>query len=80
MSDEFDSLLDKGVSGAKAELRPPFEGVLVQPFALPPGDEEDQQRRHGQTDAPLPQLVELPVQPPGDGEREQPPRWPHTPH
>lgn len=80
MSDEFDSLLDKGVSGAEAKFKPPLKGVLLKPFASRAGNEEDQQRRHGPTDAPLPQLVELPVQPPGDREREHPPRQPHATH
>lgn len=35
MSDEFDSLLDKGVSGAKAELRPPFKGVFSSTLCFP---------------------------------------------
>lgn len=35
MSDEFDSLLDKGVSGAKAKSQPPFKAVLVQPLCFP---------------------------------------------
>lgn len=37
------------------------------------GDEEGEECRDAQTDAPLEELVELPLQPPGDGGREQPP-------
>lgn len=81
MSDEFDSLLDKGVSAAKREAAAPIHGRCLKAcWFFPAGDEEDQRRRDGQSHAPLLELVELPVQPPGDGGRERPPRRPHAPH
>lgn len=80
MSDEFDSLLDKGVSVATAAAAIPGALPLNARVFPPAGDEEDQQRRDDQTDAALLELVELPVQPPGGGGRERPPRGPHAPH
>lgn len=101
MSDEFDSLLDKGVrktlqsvdglkrlpEGERYFLKREVEIARIFPptyysqhvvFFFHAGNEEDKECWFSQTDAPLSQLVELPLQSPGAGRREQSSRKPHA--